>query len=112
MASRTFELPELKLLVDSVQSSKFITHRKSTELIKKNREPLQRFGRASPCRGRSTSRGRIKTMNESIYYNVDHIHKGIGDNRKISFKYFEYSVTKEKVFRRGRAGGTSSAPGP
>ena len=100
LASRTFELPELKLLVDSVQSSKFITHRKSMELIKKI-ESL-----TSAWAGQSLQRqvyvaNRIKTMNESIYYNVDHIHKGIGGNRKISFKYFEYSVAKEKVFRHG-----------
>jgi hypothetical protein len=44
--------------------------------------------------------GRIKTMNESIYYNVDKLHTGIGDNRKISFQYFEYSIAKEKVLRR------------
>lgn len=99
LASRTFELPELKLLVDSVQSSKFITHKKSTDLIKKI-ESL-----CSAYEGQSLQRqvyvaNRIKTMNESIYYNVDNIHTGIGDNKKISFKYFEYSVTKEKVLKR------------
>jgi predicted DNA-binding transcriptional regulator YafY len=99
LASKTFELPELKLLVDSVQSSKFITHKKSTDLIKKI-ESL-----CSVYEGQSLQRqvyvtNRIKTMNESIYYNVDNIHTGIGDNRKISFKYFEYSVTKEKVLKR------------
>jgi len=100
LAGRTFELPELKLLVDSVQSSKFITHKKSMELIRKI-ESL-----CSVWEGQSLQRqvyvaNRIKTMNESIYYNVDKIHTGIGDNRKISFKYFEYAVTKEKVYRRG-----------
>jgi predicted DNA-binding transcriptional regulator YafY len=99
LASKTFELPELKLLVDSVQSSKFITHKKSTELIRKI-ESL-----CSAYEGQSLQRqvyvaNRIKTMNESIYYNVDRIHTGISDNRKISFKYFEYSVTKEKVLKR------------
>ncbi|SHI12595.1 Predicted DNA-binding transcriptional regulator YafY, contains an HTH and WYL domains [Sporobacter termitidis DSM 10068] len=100
LASKDFELPELKLLVDSVQSSKFITHKKSMELIKKI-ESL-----CSVWEGQSLQRqvyvaGRVKTMNESIYYNVDKIHTGIVDNKKISFKYFEYSVTKEKVFRHG-----------
>ncbi len=99
LASKTFELPELKLLVDSVQSSKFITHKKSTDLIKKI-ESL-----CSVYDGQSLQRqvyvaNRIKTMNESIYYNVDNIHTGIGDNKKISFKYFEYAVTKEKVLKR------------
>lgn len=102
LASRTFELPELKLLVDSVQSSKFITHKKSTDLIRKI-ESL-----CSAYEGQTLQRqvyvaNRIKTMNESIYYNVDTIHSGISGNNKISFKYFEYAVTKEKVFRRGGA---------
>lgn len=100
LASRTFELPELKLLVDSVQSSKFITHKKSMELIKKI-ESLTSVWAGQALQRQVFVAGRIKTMNESIYYNVDNIHKGIGDNKKISFKYFEYSITKEKVFRRG-----------
>ena len=100
LASKNFELPELKLLVDSVQSSKFITLKKSMALIKKI-ESL-----CSVWEGQSLQRqvyvaNRIKTMNESIYYNVDKIHTGIADNRKISFMYFEYAVTKEKVYRRG-----------
>lgn len=99
LSSRAFELPELKLLVDSVQSSKFITHKKSTDLIRKIE------GLCSSYDGQSLQRqvyvaNRIKTMNESIYYNVDNIHTGIGDNKKISFKYFEYSITKEKVLKR------------
>jgi predicted DNA-binding transcriptional regulator YafY len=99
LASRSFELPELKLLVDSVQSSKFITLKKSMELIKKIE------GLCSVYDGQSLQRQvyvahRIKTMNESIYYNVDKIHTGIGENKKISFYYFEYSVTKEKVYKR------------
>lgn len=99
LASKTFELPELKLLVDSVQSSKFITHKKSMDLIKKI-ESL-----CSVYEGQSLQRqvfvaNRIKTMNESIYYNVDKIHTGIVDNKKISYKYFEYAITKEKVFKR------------
>jgi predicted DNA-binding transcriptional regulator YafY len=98
LASRTFELPELKLLVDSVQSSKFITHKKSMELIKKI-ESLTSVWAGQSLQRQVFVSGRIKTMNESIYYNVDNIHKGIVDNKKISFKYFEYSVAKEKVFR-------------
>ena len=99
LAGRTFELPELKLLVDSVQSSKFITHKKSMMLIKKI-ESLCSVYEAQTLSRQVVVAGRIKTMNESIYYNVDKIHTGIGDNRKISFQYFEYSITKEKVFRR------------
>ncbi len=100
LAERTFELPELRLLVDSVQSSKFITHKKSMTLIKKI-ESLCSVYEAQSLARQVFVAGRIKTMNESIYYNVDKIHTGIGENRKISFQYFEYAVTKEKVFRRG-----------
>ena len=99
LAGRTFELPELKLLVDSVQSSKFITHKKSMTLIKKI-ESLCSAYEAQALSRQVFVAGRIKTMNESIYYNVDKIHAGIGENRKISFQYFEYAVTKEKVLRR------------
>jgi predicted DNA-binding transcriptional regulator YafY len=99
LASRTFELPELKLLVDSVQASKFLTHKKSVELIRKI-ESLCSMYEAQSLQRQVFVSNRIKTMNESIYYNVDKIHTGIGDNRKISFKYFEYAVTKEKVFKK------------
>ncbi|UOO37865.1 WYL domain-containing transcriptional regulator [Oscillospiraceae bacterium CM] len=99
LAGRTFELPELKLLVDSVQSSKFITHKKSIELIKKIESLCSAYEGQSLQRQVFVS-NRIKTMNESIYYNVDKIHAGISDNKMISFKYFEFTVTKERVFRR------------
>jgi predicted DNA-binding transcriptional regulator YafY len=100
LASKYFELPELKLLVDSVQSSKFITHKKSMELIKKI-ESLCSIWEGQSLQRQVYVANRIKTMNESIYYNVDKIHTGIVDNRQISFKYFEYAVTKEKVYRHG-----------
>ncbi len=96
VASRSFELPELKLLVDAVQSSKFITHKKSLGLIKK----LEQF--ASTHQAQQLSRqvfvsNRVKTMNESIYYTVDYIHEAISGNRKISFQYFRWNEKKEKV---------------
>lgn len=102
LASRTFELAELKLLVDSVQSSKFITVKKSMELIGKL-ESLTSRHEARQLRRQVYVLGRIKTMNESIYYNIDEIHTGISQNRKISFKYFEYTVAKERRFRRNGA---------
>ena len=100
LASREFELPELKLLVDSVQSSRFITEKKTLSLIKKV-ESLASVHEAAQLHRQVYVSGRIKTMNESIYYNVDEIHSGIGQDRKIAFKYFEYTVTKERRFRRG-----------
>ena len=102
VASRDFELPELKLLVDSVQSSKFITHKKTLSLIKKI-EGLASVYEAQLLRRQVYVKNRIKTMNESIYYNVDEVHRGIAENRKIRFHYFEYTVQKERRFRKDGA---------
>ena len=102
VASRNFELPELKLLVDSVQSSKFITHKKTMSLIKKI-EGLASSHEAQLLNRQVYVKNRIKTMNESIYYNVDEIHRGIAENRKIRFHYFEYTVQKERRFRKDGA---------
>ncbi len=102
IASRNFELPKLKLLVDSVQSSKFITHKKTATLIKKI-ETLASIHEAQLLNRQVFVRNRAKTMNESIYYNVDAIHNGISHNRKIQFKYFEYTVDKERRYRKDGA---------
>jgi predicted DNA-binding transcriptional regulator YafY len=96
VASRNFELPELKLLVDSVQSSKFITHKKTFELIKKI-ESLTSVYDAQALRRQVYVTNRIKTMNESIYYNVDEIHRGIAENKKIRFQYCAWNVKKQLV---------------
>ena len=100
VGERPFELPELKLLVDSVQSSKFITHKKTASLIKKI-ETLASVHSAQLLHRQVFVKNRIKTMNESIYYNVDEIHNGISSNRKIRFLYFEYNVAKERQYRHG-----------
>lgn len=92
VANRQFELPELKLLVDAVQSSKFITHRKSNQLIKKI-EGLASGYQAQQLQRQVFVSNRIKTMNESIYYNVDKIHAAISSNNKISFQYYEWKIT-------------------
>lgn len=99
VAERSFELPELKLLVDSVQCSKFITQKKTLSLIKKIGS-LASVHDAQQLKRQVYVKNRIKTMNESIYYNVDEIHRGIGENKKIRFHYFEYGVDKKKRFRR------------
>lgn len=93
IASREFELAELKLLVDSVQSSKFITHRKSGQLIKKL-EALAGRHEASQLQRQVYVANRIKTMNESIYYNVDKIHTAISRDTKVRFQYFEWTPEK------------------
>lgn len=99
VSSRDFELPELKLLVDAVQSSKFITRRKTSALIKKI-EKLASVYEAKLLERQVYVSGRIKTMNESIYYNVDEIHSGISENRKIRFRYFDYDVRRERSYRK------------
>ncbi|SDM61776.1 helix-turn-helix transcriptional regulator [Acetanaerobacterium elongatum] len=102
VSSRTFELPELKLLVDSVQASKFITHKKSLELIKKLESFASRY-EAQQLQRQVYVTNRIKAMNESIYYNIDAIHSAIAENRQITFKYFEYSIKKERVYKHNGA---------
>lgn len=99
LASRVFELPELKLLVDSVQSSKFITHKKSMELISKI-EKLTSRENAKKLQRQVYISNRIKTPNEQIYYNVDKIHDAIIANKQITFKYFSLDVNKKKVYRK------------
>lgn len=99
VASREFELPELKLLVDSVQSSKFITHKKSMELISKI-EKLTSQANAKRLHRQVFVTNRVKTLNERIYYNVDKIHDAIAANKQITFKYFDMNVEKKKVYRK------------
>lgn len=94
IASRDFELPELKLLVDSVQSSKFITEKKSRELIKKIEKLAGRY-EANELQHQVVVTNRIKTMNESIYYNVDKIHDAISSDVKIKCKYCEWTLSKK-----------------
>ena len=102
VASRDFELPELKLLVDSVQASKFITRKKTAALIKKI-ERLASVHEAQMLQRQVYVAGRIKTMNESIYYNVDELHSGISQGKKIRFRYFELDVNKQRRYRRDGA---------
>ena len=99
VGNRQFELAELKLLVDSVQSARFITARKSAELIHKI-EGLASQYEASKLNRQVYVTERVKTMNESIYYNVDSIHTAISENAQIRFQYFNWNVDKEMLLRR------------
>lgn len=102
IGSRAFALSELKLLVDAVQSSKFITESKSMSLISRI-EKLGSVHQARQLRHQVWVRGRIKTMNESIFANVDRISAAIESNRQITFRYFTWNVRRERVFRRDGA---------
>ncbi len=99
IGAREFELAELKLLVDAAQSSRFLTERKSAALIKKL-ESLASTHQARQLQRQVYVDRRIKTMNESIFYNVDKLHAAIAAGKVITFRYFEYNMKKERVFRR------------
>lgn len=98
MASRTFELPELKLLIDAVSSSRFITQKKSRELAKKLGGQASEYQRKE-LRRNIYATNRIKTSNETIYYTVDTVNEAINAGRKISFKYTDYTPELKKAFR-------------
>ena len=102
VSERSFELPELKLLVDAVQSSKFITAKKSNELIRKLEE-LASVHEAKTLQRQVFVGNRIKTMNESIYYNVDKIHSAINADSGIKFQYYQWNVKREMVLRHDGA---------
>ncbi|MBP9997001.1 MAG: WYL domain-containing protein [Lachnospiraceae bacterium] len=98
VCGREFELPELKLLVDAIQSSKFITLKKSNDLIKKLEGFCSKY-EASQLQRQVYVQDRIKTMNESIYYSIDTIHVAIAENKQIRFKYFQWNIKKEQELR-------------
>lgn len=102
VVNHQFELPELKLLVDAIQSSKFITAKKSNDLIKKLEGFVSEY-EAKQLHRQVYVGNRIKTMNESIYYNVDAIHNAIAEDKKIRFQYFQWNVKKEMELRHGGA---------
>ena len=100
VASREFELPELKLLADAVTSSRFLTEKKSNELLKKI-EGLASKYEAKQIQRQVFVANRVKAMNERIYINVDTIQRAISEGKKISFKYFDYDLNKKKKYRDG-----------
>lgn len=99
LASRQFELAEVKLLIDLVQSSKFITEKKSRELIGKLETLVSKYD-AKAMQRQVQVIGRSKTMNETIYYNVDMVHTAISQNVKIRFHYFEWDANKKTKLRK------------
>lgn len=102
VAERRFQLAELKLLVDAVQSCKFITLKKSNELIAKLETLCSRY-EAQALRRQVYVTHRIKAMNESIYYNVDALHSAISAGSRITFRYFDWNAAGKKQYRHGGA---------
>ncbi len=99
VGQREFDLPQLRLLVDAVQSSRFITRRKSDQLIRQL-EGLTSRHMAGQLRRQMLVSGRIKTMNESIYYNVDSLQTAIAAGRQVTFHYFDWGADKKQHLRR------------
>lgn len=99
VGSREFELAEVKLLIDAIQSSKFITQRKSRELIAKMKRFVSEH-QAKQLQRQVFINDRVKAMNESVYYNIDDIHTAINENKKIRFKYYKWDISKMLVPRR------------
>lgn len=99
LSSRLFETPELKILVDSIQSSRFITKKKSESIIKRLKQ-LTSKPQSRKFSGQIYIYDRVKSMNECILYNVDTLHNAIAENRKVTFRYFDYNIKREKVFRK------------
>ena len=98
VASRSFQLPELKLLIDAVQSSRYLTQAKSRELIEKLCDQVGEHA-ASLLKRNIYVSGRVKSMNETIYYNVNDIQEAIGQNRQITFRYFDWGIDGKRHYR-------------
>ncbi len=94
VGSKQFEIAELKLLVDAIQGSRFITEKKSNALIKKLTGLASEY-EAAQMKRQVVVRGRVKNMNESIYYFVDDVHRAITENKQIRFEYMKWNVEKK-----------------
>lgn len=102
LGKRQFELPELKLLVDSVQAAKFITDKKSNQLIKKLENLVSTY-EAKQLQRQVVISGRIKTPNKLVYNNVDTIYSAIADSKQITFHYFQWDIKGNQVLRHDGA---------
>ena len=101
VVNREFQLPELRLLADAVSSARFLTEKKSNELLKKLGTLASVHQRKQISRNVYNA-GRVKAMNENIYINTDIISRAIDEKKRISFLYYNYNARKEKVYRESR----------
>jgi len=102
LGQREFEYPELLLLVDAVQSSRFLTTRKSRQLLQRIKG-LTSIHQADALERHVHVERRIRTQNESVYYNVDAIQEAIASRRKVGFRYFKHDLAQRKVYRKDGA---------
>lgn len=100
IGSRTLQLPELKLLTDAVEASRFISEKKSSELIKGLYEMCSAH-QADELNRHLYVDGRVKTDNKQLYYTVDVLHTAINSGKKVHFQYFEYTLDKKKIHKHG-----------
>ena len=100
VGTRAFELAEVKLLVDAIQSSKFITQTKSRNLITKMKSFVSQY-QGSTLQRQVIIDDRVKSMNESVFYNVDEVYTAINENKKIRFKYYKWDINKKLIARKG-----------
>lgn len=103
LGEREFQYPELLLLVDAVQGSRFLTKRKSQQLLQRVKG-LTSVHQAEALERHVHVERRIRTQNESVYYNVDAIQEAIAARKKVAFRYFRHDVNQRKVY--GKDGGT------
>ena len=96
--SRTFELPELKMLVDAVSSSRFISAEKSEVLIRKLTSLTSKY-EAQELTAKIFTADRIKADNSKIFLTTDIVSRAIEQEKKVSFQYYDYLPTKEKVLK-------------
>ena len=100
LSSHLLTLPELKLLIDAVESSKFITAKKSAELIEKLSR-MSSIYQAAELKSNLYVSERVKSFNEQIYYLVDNINTAINHGKQISFRYFHFDQNRKEVPNNG-----------
>ena len=100
LGQRTFELPELKMLIDVVQASPFLMAKKSMKLIGKL-ESLASTAQAGSLRRQVCVLNRVKTRNEQLYYNIDGINQAINEDKCIRFRYFDWTIQGGRAYRHG-----------
>ena len=99
VTNRPFQLPEIKMIIDSIQSSKFLSEKRSRELIQKMETLCSRHESQLLTR-EVVLANRVKSTNRQIYINIDHLHSAISNNSMITFRYFAYDMNKDKAYMK------------
>ncbi len=101
VSDREFELPEVKLMIDAIQASKFITKNKSTAIVNKLKKNVSKY-QAMELDRQVYVNNQIKSMNKSIFYTVDDIYEAIRDNRQITFDYCTWNIKKQLISKKNK----------